>query len=282
MSQPGRSPSPDHAGPKPGPQGAGSAELSFILSRSGAFSGGRRLPDRGPDRFVHRRPFDSRSHSWGALLPGKTRTLSVPFHSPDLPHATLMSLTVAFTGIVFDDETTAGNSSGLQRIFQKRDMQSAALLRWCADLSQVSHGSVSKKTLKDFVESHSNSNPIPHRAWARGRSTIRTQSRRRGPRSALRGVAGVRWVNTRGLQFEPNCPHEASAAGRAVTIRSQSDGGPRSARVHSLSIQLSRNMLRRRFAAATGTLSSPAYEYHAEVRFRVRDGRRLLTGLGKL
>ena len=43
---------------------------------------------------------------------------------------------------------------------------------------------------------------------------------------------------------------------------------PRSARVHSLSIQLSRNMLRRIFAAATGTLSSPAYEYHAEVRFR--------------
>jgi hypothetical protein len=64
------------------------------------------------------------------------------------------------TGVIFEDESIAGDSKRFDDIVQVRDAKSAEITRWCADVKRLSDGPVTKAIVDEILAGHA-ATPTP-------------------------------------------------------------------------------------------------------------------------
>jgi hypothetical protein len=80
---------------------------------------------------------------------------------PETADAQLVSIRVAVAGIIFEDESTVGDSSRFDMPVRMRDEESTEVAGWCADIRRFSEGPVLRKNVEDMLAAHGLALPIP-------------------------------------------------------------------------------------------------------------------------
>ncbi len=94
------------------------------------------------------------SNNLDAITSGASRESTFSYEKAQTAGAQLASIRVDVTGLIFEDESTAGDSKRIGEIVHVRDAESAEVVRWCADVNQFSHGPVPRKAVNDILAVH--------------------------------------------------------------------------------------------------------------------------------
>jgi hypothetical protein len=134
---------------------------AYVVDLAPAYSDGERLSGEslidffaglGMKRLIPEGPgFDP---NVDAITSGMSRESTFLYEKAKAAGAQLASIRVEVTGIIFDDESTAGDTKRIGEIVQHRDAESAEVARWCADVKRFSDGPVARKAVNDMLAVH--------------------------------------------------------------------------------------------------------------------------------
>jgi hypothetical protein len=135
---------------------------AYIVNLAPAYSDGEKLSGEriidffagvGMKRLVPEGP-GTDWNNFDAIMSRMSRESTFLYDKAQAGGAQLTGIHVAVTGVVFDDESTAGDSKKISEIAELRDAQSAEVARWCADVKRFSDGPVPRKTVDDTLAVH--------------------------------------------------------------------------------------------------------------------------------
>ncbi len=89
------------------------------------------------------------------------------YRKPKTEGAQLTGLRVEVAGVIFDDESTAGDSERFRSAVRVRDEECSEIVRWCPDVKRFSDGPVSRKTVEDMLAAHG-PKPDPDQQFCKG------------------------------------------------------------------------------------------------------------------
>lgn len=142
---------------------SGKPITAYVVSLAPIYSDGEELVGErlidffcsvGLARIIPQGPGTDPDHL-DSITSGASRHSTFVYDSPRAIDARLTAIRVRVTGLIFEDESTAGDSKFIGEIFQVRDAESSEVLRWCADVKQFSGAAVSKKTVDGMLARHS-------------------------------------------------------------------------------------------------------------------------------
>ena len=107
------------------------------------------------------------SNNLDAIMPGMTRESTFSFDKPHTEGAQLKSIHGEVKGLIFDDETIAGDPEQFSIMVYHRDEDSREVVRWCPDVKRFSEGPVPKKAVDNMLTAHG-PKPAPDEQFAKG------------------------------------------------------------------------------------------------------------------
>jgi hypothetical protein len=135
---------------------------AYVVALSPAYSDGEELRGErvidffvslGLARIIPAGP-GTDSNNLDAIAAGITRESKFVYDRPRAPDARLVSIRVEVTAVVFEDESTAGDSEWIRKSLDRRDDESAEVVRWCADVKRFADGPLPKKVADDILAAH--------------------------------------------------------------------------------------------------------------------------------
>ncbi len=107
----------------------------------------------GLKRFVPEGP--ENDPNMDAIVSGTTRESTFYWYrKPKTEGAQLSALRVEVAGVIFEDESIAGDSDRFRSAVQIRDEESREIVRWCPDVKRFSDGPVPRNTVGDMLAAH--------------------------------------------------------------------------------------------------------------------------------
>jgi hypothetical protein len=80
---------------------------------------------------------------------------------PESADAQPVNIRVGVAGIIFEDESTVGDSARFDTAARIRDEESTEVAGWCADIRRFSEAPIPRKNFKDMLAAHGLALPIP-------------------------------------------------------------------------------------------------------------------------
>jgi hypothetical protein len=103
-----------------------------------------------------------------AIAAGLTRESTFNYNRPQAAEARLVSIRVEATAVIFEDESTAGDSGWIRKSFDRRDDESVEVLHWCADVKRFADGPLPKKVVDGILAAHRAPEQAPGQSVAEG------------------------------------------------------------------------------------------------------------------
>jgi hypothetical protein len=135
---------------------------AYVVDLAPAYSDGERLSGEslvdffaglGMKRLIPEGP--GSDPNIDVITSGMSRESTFLYEKAKAAGAQLASIRVEVTGVIFDDESTAGDTKRrLSSIFQVRDAESTEVISWCADVKRFADGPVARKTVNDMLAAH--------------------------------------------------------------------------------------------------------------------------------
>jgi hypothetical protein len=148
---------------------SGKPITAYAVNLTAGYSDGEKLSDEGSVdyfnglglKYVLPEGPGTDSNS-GEIASGTSReTIFYISKKPETADAQLVSIRVGVAGIMFEDESTVGDSARFVMTARIRDEESTEVAGWCPDIPRFSEGPIPRKNVKDMLEARGLALPIP-------------------------------------------------------------------------------------------------------------------------